>query len=161
MKLYAIADLHLANAANRTALMALPPHDGDWLILAGDIGETEAQRDSDKTFSVLDKQIKNGLESFVLQDLQTLVVAYEPVWAIGTGQHATPDEAQYVQATIREITGNIMGDHAEHIRIVYGGSVNENNTKALLAEADIDGALVGGASLKSGAMASIVRIAGE
>ena len=125
------------------------------------VGETLKEREAGKTIKIVGSQVRSAIEELEIDDPARFVIAYEPVWAIGTGQHATPDEAQYVQATIREITGNIMGDHAERIRIVYGGSVNENNIKALLAEADIDGALVGGASLKAEAMASIVLTAGE
>ncbi|MEQ9619724.1 MAG: triose-phosphate isomerase [Deltaproteobacteria bacterium] len=125
------------------------------------VGESLEERHGGKTIKIVGSQVKSALEELRIKDPAGFVIAYEPVWAIGTGQHATPDEAQHVHATIREVTGNIMGDHAGRIRIVYGGSVNEDNIKALLAEADIDGALVGGASLEAGAMANIVRIAGE
>lgn len=125
------------------------------------VGESLEERKGGKTINIVGSQVKSAIQELQIDDPAGFVIAYEPVWAIGTGQHATPDEAQYVHATIREITGNIMGSDAGRIRIVYGGSVNEDNIKALLAEADIDGALVGGASLNAGAMAGIVRIAGE
>lgn len=112
------------------------------------IGETEAERESGQTFSVLDKQIQKGLESFVLQDLKTLVVAYEPVWAIGTGKTATKEQAQEAHAYIRRQLAGIVDDgFARLVRILYGGSVKPSNIKELMAMPDVDGALVGGASL--------------
>ncbi|MDA8142197.1 MAG: triose-phosphate isomerase [Desulfobacteraceae bacterium] len=112
------------------------------------IGETEAERDSGKTFYVLDKQIRNGLEGFVLQDLQALVIAYEPVWAIGTGKTATKEQAQEVHAHVRRRLAEMVGQgFADQLRILYGGSVKPSNIKELMAMPDVDGALVGGASL--------------
>lgn len=122
------------------------------------IGETESERDSNKTFSVLDKQIKNGLESFVLRDLKTLVIAYEPVWAIGTGKTATKEQAQEVHAYVRKILGEmITPDFAEKLRILYGGSVKPSNVKELMAMPDVDGALVGGASLDPETFSQLVH----
>lgn len=125
------------------------------------VGETLEQRESGETIDVVRRQTDSALIGLDLKDPGGLVIAYEPVWAIGTGKHATPDQAENVHGTIREITGNIMGDTADRIRTVYGGSVNEDNIKILLAEENIDGALVGGASLKAESIAEIIRIAGD
>jgi triosephosphate isomerase (TIM) len=112
------------------------------------IGETESERELEQTFSVLDKQIKNGLEGFVSKDLESLVLAYEPVWAIGTGKTATKEQAQEAHAYIRNRLAEWLGaGFAEGIRILYGGSVKPSNIKELMAMPDVDGALVGGASL--------------
>jgi len=112
------------------------------------IGETESQRDAGDTFSVLDKQVKNGLESLLSENLQSLVVAYEPVWAIGTGKTATKEQAQQVHAYIRNRLAEMHGpEFAQRLRILYGGSVKPSNVLDLMAMEDIDGALVGGASL--------------
>lgn len=112
------------------------------------VGETESEREAIETFSVLDKQVQNGLESFSSEDLKTLVIAYEPVWAIGTGKTATSSQAQEVHAYLRRWIGEKYGNElANSIRILYGGSVKPNNVKELMAMPDIDGALVGGASL--------------
>lgn len=121
------------------------------------IGETEAQREAGETFSVLDKQVENGLESFVLDDLQTLIVAYEPVWAIGTGKTATTEQAQEVHQFLRSLLEKAYGlDFAESIRIVYGGSVKPNNIAELMSMPDVDGGLVGGASLDAETFSKIV-----
>ncbi len=112
------------------------------------IGETEQERENEKTFSVLDNQIKKGLEGFSPEDLKNLVIAYEPVWAIGTGKTATTDQAQEVHNYIRDLIGKILGtDLADDMRILYGGSVKPDNISELMAMTDIDGALIGGASL--------------
>jgi triosephosphate isomerase (TIM) len=122
------------------------------------IGETEAQRDSGQTFSVLDKQVKNGLEGLFSQDLRSLVVAYEPVWAIGTGKTATTEQAQEVHAHIRRLIAEIVdSDFSRNLRILYGGSVKPSNVKALMAMPDIDGALVGGASLEPETFSQLVN----
>jgi len=125
------------------------------------VGETLGERAEGHTIKAVDAQVVKALTGIDIDDPGDLVIAYEPVWAIGTGHHATPAEAEFVQSAIREIAGNILGDLAARIRIVYGGSVNEENIRDLLAEPDIDGALVGGASLKAESMASIVETAGE
>jgi len=112
------------------------------------IGETEAQRESGETFSVLDKQVQDGLKDFVFDGPARLVVAYEPVWAIGTGKTATREQAQEAHAYIRSLLKSLFGATvAESVRILYGGSVKPDNVKALMAMPDVDGALVGGASL--------------
>lgn len=122
------------------------------------IGETETEREAEETFSVLDKQIKKGLEGFSFGDLDKLVIAYEPVWAIGTGKTATTEQAQEVHGFIRSMIGDHYGDTlAKAVRILYGGSVKPDNASALMAMPDVDGALVGGASLDAETFSRIVR----
>ena len=125
------------------------------------VGETLEEKEGGKTVTVVDGQVDSALSGLEIRDPSRFVIAYEPIWAIGTGQNATPDEAEFVHATIREIAGKILGDIADRMRIVYGGSVTEDNITELMAEPDIDGALVGGASLRADAMTSIVLKAGE
>jgi len=121
------------------------------------IGETESQREAEQTFSVLDKQIRNGLQGFALQDVSDLVIAYEPVWAIGTGKTATREQAQEAHAFIRSVVEKLFGGPAAAAtRILYGGSVKPSNIADLMAMDDIDGALVGGASLEAATFADIV-----
>ncbi len=123
------------------------------------IGETEGEREAEQTFSVLDKQVRLGLEGLSLQTPGDIVVAYEPVWAIGTGKTATREQAQEAHAFIRQLLGKLYGeDMAEAIRILYGGSVKPNNIAELINMADIDGALVGGASLEPETFARIVSL---
>jgi triosephosphate isomerase (TIM) len=121
------------------------------------IGESEKERDADETFSVLDKQVSKGLEGFSPDELNTLVVAYEPVWAIGTGKTASSAQAQethqFIRSVIAKTFGNIL---AKSVRILYGGSVKPNNIKELMEMPDIDGALVGGASLDAETFSRIV-----
>ncbi|MBI5064137.1 MAG: triose-phosphate isomerase, partial [Desulfatitalea sp.] len=125
------------------------------------IGETEAEREAGKTFSVLDKQIQKGLEGFVFQDLKSLVLAYEPVWAIGTGKTATKEQAQEAHAYIRRQLAAIVDDgFARQVRILYGGSVKPSNVKELMAMPDVDGALVGGASLDPETFSQLVHYQG-
>ena len=112
------------------------------------IGETEAQRDAGETFSVLDKQVRDGLKDFVFDDLSGLVVAYEPVWAIGTGKSASREQAQEAHQFIRSLLDTLFRKPlASAVRILYGGSVKPDNVGALMEMPDVDGALVGGASL--------------
>ena len=112
------------------------------------IGETLPQRDADQTTAVLDEQLQQGLDGFTAEQLNEAVIAYEPVWAIGTGRNATPAQAQeahaHVRSRLRQWFGAAM---AEKCRILYGGSVKAANITSLAAAADVDGALVGGASL--------------
>lgn len=113
------------------------------------VGETEAQREAGETFSVLDKQIRDGLKDFAFDDPAGLVVAYEPVWAIGTGKTATREQAQEAHGHIRSLLVELFGNPlAEGVRILYGGSVKPDNVRELMAMPDVDGALVGGASLE-------------
>jgi triosephosphate isomerase len=122
------------------------------------IGETDTQREAGETFSVLDKQVKNGLENLFPENLQTLVVAYEPVWAIGTGKTATTQQAQEVHAHLRQWFADAYGaEFADKLRILYGGSVKPSNVKELMAMPDIDGALVGGASLDPQSFSQLVN----
>ncbi|MGE0086968.1 MAG: triose-phosphate isomerase [Desulfococcaceae bacterium] len=122
------------------------------------VGETEKERDEKNTFSVLDKQIKNGLKDFLSDELEKLVIAYEPVWAIGTGKTATAGQAQevhfYLRSLIEKKFGNLL---AKSLRIQYGGSVKPDNIRELMQMPDIDGALVGGASLSAETFSRIVR----
>jgi len=122
------------------------------------VGESEKERESKNTFSVLDKQLKMGLEDFSSDDLKGLVIAYEPVWAIGTGKTATSEQAQEVHQFLRSVLeksfGNIL---AKSIRILYGGSVKPNNIAELMTMPDVDGALVGGASLDPETFSKIVH----
>lgn len=122
------------------------------------IGETEAQRDAGETFSVLDKQVQNGLDTLVSGELQTMIVAYEPVWAIGTGKTATSGQAQEVHTHVRKwFAQNLSLELAQGLRILYGGSVKPSNVNELMAMPDIDGALVGGASLDPETFSQLVH----
>ncbi len=122
------------------------------------IGESEKERESKDTFSVLDKQVKKGLEGFSSDDLKSLVIAYEPIWAIGTGKTATSGQAQEVHQFLRSVLEKSFGNMlAKSVRILYGGSVKPNNIAELMAMSDIDGALVGGASLDPETFSKIVR----
>jgi len=113
------------------------------------VGETESERTNNKTFEVVTRQLMSGLMDLVDSDLTGMIVAYEPVWAIGTGQTATPEQAQDVHAFIRDLLGKNFGEAGLAVPLLYGGSVKPKNVDALLAKADINGALVGGASLKA------------
>lgn len=123
------------------------------------VGESDKEREAQETFSVLDRQIKNGLQEFSQSDLlKTLVIAYEPIWAIGTGKTATSDQAQDVHFFLRSLIEKIFGKRlSESIRILYGGSVKPDNISQLMTMSDIDGALVGGASLEAETFARIVN----
>jgi triosephosphate isomerase len=121
------------------------------------IGETLDQRDRNETFAVLDRQIQKGLEGLTGEQLGLLVMAYEPVWAIGTGRTATPAQAgeahTHIRGRLRQWFG---GEAAEKCHVIYGGSVKPENAKDLVGQADVDGALVGGASLDIRAFFDIV-----
>ena len=122
------------------------------------VGETGKERESGQTLSILDKQIKKGLEGLVLAQLDSLIIAYEPVWAIGTGKTATDDQAQEVHRFIRSLVKNNFGRAlSDSIRILYGGSVKPDNIASLMAMSDIDGALVGGASLGAESFSQIIK----
>jgi len=112
------------------------------------IGETLAEREAGETLSVLDRQIKSGFDGVTGEQVGALVIAYEPVWAIGTGRTATADQAQEAHAHIRQRLRQWFGaPAADECHVIYGGSVKPDNTKDLIAQPDVDGALVGGASL--------------
>jgi triosephosphate isomerase len=121
------------------------------------VGETLEQRESKRTFAVIGSQLEGSLAGLPAGRAGEIVIAYEPVWAIGTGRTATPDMAQEVHAFIRGALREPFGAAAETIRIQYGGSVKPDNIDALMAQPDIDGALVGGASLDPDAFAGIVN----
>lgn len=122
------------------------------------IGETLQEREAEKTFEVIKRQIEGALKGYGSGDVQKMVVAYEPVWAIGTGRTATPQQAQEVHKFIREQLERLYDKNtAQAVRIQYGGSVKPDNIGELIAQPDIDGALVGGASLKADAFTDIVR----
>jgi len=130
------------------------------LIVLFCIGETLAERESERTFEVLKRQIAGGLAAVPETDLGKVIVAYEPVWAIGTGKTASDDQAQEAHAFIRgEIKGLYNASAAESMRILYGGSVKPDNIAGLISRPDIDGALVGGASLKADSFAALVTAA--
>lgn len=122
------------------------------------IGETLKEREEGKTFSVIERQVEVGLKGLGPQELRGITVAYEPVWAIGTGKTATPDQAEEVHRYVRgKLEGLYSKIISEEIRIQYGGSVTPENIKGLMAQPNIDGALVGGASLKAESFSKIVR----
>ena len=121
------------------------------------VGETLDQRESNQTFEILDRQLARGLADVSASDASTLVVAYEPVWAIGTGHNATPAQAQEAHAHVRQRLAQAFGDNlAATARVIYGGSVKTANVAELSAQSDVDGALVGGASLDADSFAEIV-----
>jgi triosephosphate isomerase len=124
------------------------------------IGETLKEREQNKTFDVIEKQIREGLEGFNENELGNLIIAYEPVWAIGTGRNASPEQAQEVHKFIRKLIEKIFSStFAENLIIQYGGSVKPENSKDLMSQPDIDGALVGGACLKSDSFLKIIESA--
>lgn len=120
------------------------------------VGETREEYESNKTEAVLDTQVRESLDSLQESDTANLVIAYEPVWAIGTGLSATPNEAEQAHITIRKILKDLF-PQTEHIPIIYGGSVNEKNATELLKVESINGFLVGGASLKAESFATICK----
>ena len=123
------------------------------------VGETEEEREREETQRKLRTQVQEGLEKVEDERLPEVVVAYEPIWAIGTGKVATPEIAQEAIAFIRALVGDRSGEAAERVRILYGGSVKPDNAAEILAQPDVDGALVGGASLDPEGFAQIVAAA--
>jgi len=122
------------------------------------IGETLEQRDGNQTLAVLDQQLRGGLDSLTAEQLKDFVLAYEPVWAIGTGRNATPAQAQEAHAHIRGRMRQWFGaDTADRCRILYGGSVKPDNIRSIVEQPDVDGALVGGASLDARTFADVVQ----
>jgi len=121
------------------------------------VGETLAERDAGEAFHVVARQLAGGLAGLSPKDGERLVIAYEPVWAIGTGRTATPQQAQEMHEFIRGKLAEHFGDVAQQIRIQYGGSVKPDNAALLMEQPDIDGALVGGASLKADDFLKIVK----
>jgi triosephosphate isomerase len=123
------------------------------------VGETEAERDAGQTESRVTTQVAAALAPVTAGDLDRLVLAYEPVWAIGTGRTASPAQAQEVHALVRRLLRDRFAGAADGVRIQYGGSVKPDNAAELMRQADVDGALVGGASLKAEDFAGIVKAA--
>lgn len=122
------------------------------------IGETLAEREAGNTFPVVERQLRGGLAEIPESAAGTILVAYEPVWAIGTGKTATPEQAQEVHAFLRRILASLWGDGAAGaVRILYGGSVKPGNISDLMSRRDIDGGLVGGASLSPESFEQIVK----
>ncbi|MDR1953538.1 MAG: triose-phosphate isomerase [Clostridiales Family XIII bacterium] len=122
------------------------------------VGEVLEQRDAGKAFDVVERQVVDGLEDIKQKDAERLIIAYEPVWAIGTGRTATPEQAEEMCAFIRRIVSELYGkDTAEKLRVQYGGSVKPSNATELLSKENIDGALVGGASLSPTDFKAIVE----
>lgn len=130
----------------------------DALIPIVCVGETLEEREHGDALTVIARQVRGALQGLDAQAISSLIVAYEPVWAIGTGRTATPAQAQEVHAFIRTTLAELADrSSAELVRILYGGSVKPDNVDTLMAESDIDGALVGGASLQAEAFARIVQ----
>ncbi len=142
-------DTHIHHKIKRAVLESIPA------ILC--IGESEQERESGHSEDVLKRQLDGALEGLSKEQLQDLTIAYEPVWAIGTGKSATPDIAQSTHKAIRtHIAAHFGDDFAQSLPILYGGSVKPNNIESLLMEPDIDGALIGGASLDVDAFSKMV-----
>jgi len=123
------------------------------------VGENESQRDSDETEGILTRQIEADLAGVPDERLGEVVIAYEPIWAIGTGRTATPEQAQEAIALIRGLVESRSAEQAGAIRVLYGGSVKPDNAEELISQPDVDGALVGGASLDPEGFAAIVAAA--
>jgi triosephosphate isomerase len=122
------------------------------------VGETLNEREASRTLEVVERQVERALRNLTPEEAARAVIAYEPVWAIGTGLAATPEQAQEVHAFIRRLVSRSHGEEvAATQRVLYGGSVKPNNAKELMSQADIDGALVGGACLKSESFLQIIR----
>ncbi len=122
------------------------------------VGESLAERESEQTFSVIETQIQGSLSGLAAEAFTHVVIAYEPVWAIGTGKTASDAQAQEVHGFIRRLIARLYSQSvADAVRILYGGSVKPDNVKGLMAQPDIDGALVGGASLKAESFAAIAN----
>lgn len=122
------------------------------------VGETLSEREGGKTFKILDDHIQNGLKDLTEEEVVNIIIAYEPVWAIGTGKTATPQQAEEAQNYIRNLLIKLYNkDISEGIRIQYGGSVKPENIIELMQQSDVDGALVGGASLTVESFAQIVK----
>ena len=122
------------------------------------VGETLEERDNKKTIEVIEKQLQEGLKGINEDNLEKIIIAYEPVWAIGTGKTATPEQAEEIHKFIRDwIQEKYSLDLSEEVRIIYGGSVKASNAKELMSQKNIDGALVGGASLESQLFVELIK----
>ena len=124
-------------------------------------GETLEERETDKTKDVVKTQVISGLANVKAEDLSKVVIAYEPIWAIGTGKTATAKQANDVISYIREVIASLYGELANQVRIQYGGSVKPSNVVEIMGQSDIDGALVGGASLEPADYIALVNYQGE
>jgi len=141
---------------NRKVIAAL----GGGLLPILCVGELLAERDASQTEIVVSRHLKEGLAGLSAEKVSAVTIAYEPVWAIGTGRTATPQQAQEVHGFIRDLLGQMYdAELANETRILYGGSVNPNNSAELMSQSDVDGLLVGGASLKADDFLAIVRSA--
>ncbi len=120
------------------------------------VGETEEERERGDTQRKLRSQVQEGLENVPQERLGEVVIAYEPIWAVGTGRVATPEQAQEAISFVRALVGDRSTEAAEHTRVLYGGSVKPDNAAEILAQPDVDGALVGGASLDPASLVQIV-----
>ncbi len=126
------------------------------------VGETLEEREADRTLAIIEAQVREGLKGVSNDHAENVIIAYEPVWAIGTGKTATPEMAQEVHAAIRKILVDLFGqEKADRIRILYGGSMKPANAPELLAQSDIDGGLIGGASLEARSFVGIVKAAAK
>lgn len=122
------------------------------------IGETEQERDAGRVEEIITSQLTGALSDFQFESFDDLVIAYEPVWAIGTGNTATPEQANQAHEVVRSCIGDLFSaDVADRIRVVYGGSVKPHNVEELMAQPELDGALVGGASLQADDFTAIVK----
>ena len=121
------------------------------------IGETLAEREGGVTNTVLEKQIRGAFADISAADMDAITIAYEPVWAIGTGKTATPDVAQETHAFIRSVLAALFGDKAQDIVVQYGGSMKAENSGALVSKQDIDGGLIGGAALKADSFTALIQ----
>ena len=122
------------------------------------VGETLTERETGSAEKVVETQLTAGLDGLTLADTERIIIAYEPVWAIGTGKTATPEQAQEIHGHARRVIAKTQGDQVAHsVRILYGGSVKPDNIASLMSKDDIDGALVGGASLEAESFAKIVN----
>jgi triosephosphate isomerase (TIM) len=144
---------------DRALMLKVPAALGAGLVPMLCVGESEEERDAGDTERKLRHQVQEGLEKVDEARLGDVVIAYEPIWAIGTGRVATPDQAQEAVAFVRALVADRSPEQAERTRILYGGSVNDENAAELLGLPDIDGALVGGASLDPARLSAIVDAA--
>lgn len=126
------------------------------------VGETLEERESEKTIDIVSDQVRKGLKGVTAENAENVVIAYEPIWAIGTGKTATPEMAQEVHLAIRKTLSELLGEEkADKIRILYGGSMKPENADELLAQPDIDGGLIGGAALTARSFVGIVEAAAK
>lgn len=122
------------------------------------VGEMLDQREAGNAELVVQNQLKSGIDGLTVSDMERIIIAYEPVWAIGTGKTATPEQAQDMHGSVRKTVAETHGnDVADKVRILYGGSVKPDNISSIMSQADVDGALVGGASLEAESFARIVN----